>query len=201
MYVDIESNPGPTSSRMVGMHKEQNAYLGYEFSASLTATKPMNWLHHNSQHTSPLLPFVRRTQGFCYYWNRPCILIPPGKNRQRKVRGCRAGKMVQEKRRRSNNFRALVSPQGCRLKSSRFTCTTKTPVGPNLRNLIEITPNPIKRYTLRARCVNFCLLNARSINNKTTIIKDFVVENNIDLLGVTETWLQSDADNELIIRD
>ena len=77
----------------------------------------------------------------------------------------------------------------------------KTPVGPNLRNLIEITPNPIKRYTLRARCVNFCLLNARSINNKTTIIKDFVVENNIDLLGVTETWLQSDADNELIIRD
>lgn len=71
IYMDIESNPGPTSSRMVGMHKEQNTYLGYEFSASLTATKPMNWLHHNSQHTSPLLPFVRRTQSFCYYWNRP----------------------------------------------------------------------------------------------------------------------------------
>lgn len=77
----------------------------------------------------------------------------------------------------------------------------KTPVGPNLRNFIELTPNPVKSYTPRARFVNFCLLNARSINDKTTIIKDFVVENNIDLLGVTETWLQSDADNELIIRD
>ena len=201
IFVDVESNPGPTSPRMVGIHKEQNAYLGYEFSAFSTATKSMNWLNHNSQHTSPLVPFVRRTQSFCYNWNLPCILLPLGKNCQRKFRGCRAGKIVQEKRRRLNYIRTLVSPQGCRLNSSRFTCTMKTPVGSNLRNLIELTPKPIKSYTPRARFVNFCLLNARSINNKTTIIKDFVVENNIDLLGLTETWLQSDADNELIIRD
>lgn len=54
--MDVESNPGPTSPRMVGIHEEQNAYLGYEFSAFSTATKSMNWLNHNSQHTSPLVP-------------------------------------------------------------------------------------------------------------------------------------------------
>ena len=57
IFVDVESNPGPTSPRMVGIHKEQNAYLGYEFSAFSTATKSMNWLNHNLQHTSPLVPF------------------------------------------------------------------------------------------------------------------------------------------------
>jgi len=33
------------------------------------------------------------------------------------------------------------------------------------------------------------------------MIEDFVVANNIDFLGVMETWLQSETDNELIICD
>ena len=58
-----------------------------------------------------------------------------------------------------------------------------------------------KGNTSATRPVNFCLLNARSVNNKTLIIKDFVAEHCIDLLAVTETWLQSENDNEFIIRD
>ena len=49
--------------------------------------------------------------------------------------------------------------------------------------------------------VNFSLLNVRSVNNKTLIIKDFVAEHCIDLLAFTETWLRSDSDNEVTIRD
>ena len=36
-----------------------------------------------------------------------------------------------------------------------------------------------------------CLLNARSVCNKSLIINDFVVESNIDILCLTETWLKS----------
>ena len=51
------------------------------------------------------------------------------------------------------------------------------------------------------RPVYFCLLNARSVNNKTLLIKDFVAKHCIDLLAVTEKWLQSEIDNDFIIRD
>ena len=40
--------------------------------------------------------------------------------------------------------------------------------------------------------VAFSLLNARSDKNKRLLIKDWVVDNNIDLLALTETWLQPD---------
>ena len=38
--------------------------------------------------------------------------------------------------------------------------------------------------------MDLCLINARSVRNKTSIIKDFVVENNVDVLVLTETWLR-----------
>ena len=43
---------------------------------------------------------------------------------------------------------------------------------------------------LRAqRSVAFSLLNARSVENKRLLIKDWVVDNNIDILALTETRL------------
>ena len=45
----------------------------------------------------------------------------------------------------------------------------------------------------RTLMVHVCLLNARSINNKSLIIKDVVVDNNIDILALTETWLRADS--------
>ena len=40
--------------------------------------------------------------------------------------------------------------------------------------------------------IKFCLLNTRSINKKELILKDFTVENDIDIFAVTETWLRDD---------
>ena len=43
------------------------------------------------------------------------------------------------------------------------------------------------------RNTTFCLLNIRSVKNKTTALTDFILENNFDIIALTETWL-SDAD-------
>ena len=40
--------------------------------------------------------------------------------------------------------------------------------------------------------IKLCLLNTRSTNKKELILKDFAVENDIDIFAVTETWLRDD---------
>ena len=56
----------------------------------------------------------------------------------------------------------------------------------NIPCLNRVSQVPNSRF-----CKNFtsCLLNARSVCNKTLVIKDFVVDHAVDLLGITETWL------------
>ena len=49
--------------------------------------------------------------------------------------------------------------------------------------------------------MNFCLLNARSINNKWFQIKDYVVDIDTDILAVTETWQKADECCDYITRD
>ncbi|CAB4037961.1 Hypothetical predicted protein, partial [Paramuricea clavata] len=48
--------------------------------------------------------------------------------------------------------------------------------------------------------INFCLLNTRSINRKELFINDYVSENDIDILAMTETWLRED-DNEFSVAE
>ena len=59
------------------------------------------------------------------------------------------------------------------------------------------TSNPeyVKCTNKKRNCfvpIKFCLLNTRSINKKELILKDFTVENDIDIFAVTETWLRDD---------
>ena len=72
------------------------------------------------------------------------------------------------------------------------------------RNLNNLTSVPIVKDTLRSmhksKCLNFSSLNARSVRNKTLTIKDFVVEQDIDVMAITETWLRETGD-ELIIAE
>ena len=49
--------------------------------------------------------------------------------------------------------------------------------------------------------LTFCVFNAKSINNKTGLIKDHVLDNKIDMLALTETWLRSADDNNFVTRD
>ena len=52
-----------------------------------------------------------------------------------------------------------------------------------------------------AKLLNLCLLNARSINNKSLQIKDNLVDKSIDILALAETWLRANECSDFIIRD
>ena len=60
--------------------------------------------------------------------------------------------------------------------------------GANFNNLITIQPAGAIQV-VRSDLFRFASLNTRSIRKKAMFLKDFVVENQIDLLAITETWL------------
>ena len=68
--------------------------------------------------------------------------------------------------------------------------------GTNNFNSILCSLNQVSQVSDSQFYSNFTsrLLNARLVCNKTLVIKDFVVENAIDLLGITETWLHLKGD-------
>ena len=194
IHMDVESNPGPTPSLTEGIHREHDVNPGYR-SSMFSTLKMTNHVYYNSTLASPSVQFVLSP-----LWNCSRNLHFQGNVRQRRFRGSRAGRKVQEKRMRySYNIQTLVSHPSSRSKSA---YSRKNSNCSNHSNLTIIPRKSLEKgNTSATRPVNFCLLNARSVNNKTLIIKDFVAEHCIDLLAVTETWLQSETDNEFIIRD
>ena len=46
----------------------------------------------------------------------------------------------------------------------------------------------------------FAVLNTRSVRKKTLPVKDLVVDQDVDIFAITESWLSSESD-EFIIRD
>ena len=60
--------------------------------------------------------------------------------------------------------------------------------GVNFNNLISIQPAGAIQ-AVRSDLFRFALLNTPSIRKEATFLKDYVVENQIDLLAITETWL------------
>ena len=42
----------------------------------------------------------------------------------------------------------------------------------------------------RTGLLNAALLNVRSVNNKATLISEYIMNNNLDILLLTETWLR-----------
>ena len=55
-------------------------------------------------------------------------------------------------------------------------------------------------YVINCRCVQFCVLNVRSIKNKAMAVKDLVVDQDIDILALTETWLRPGNIDDVEIR-
>lgn len=44
-------------------------------------------------------------------------------------------------------------------------------------------------------------MNARSVKNKSFVLKDFVVNDKIDILVITETWLQDEVSNQITVNN
>ena len=47
--------------------------------------------------------------------------------------------------------------------------------------------------------IKFCMLNTRSVRNKTTEFVDFVLENNFDIVALCESWIK--PDDNIVIDD
>ena len=90
------------------------------------------------------------------------------------------------------------------LEPERETFTTGNFNGVNYNNLINIPLTESLRNQYDAHvspkkltCLRFACVNARSLRNKTADVVDHVVNSNIDMCVVTETWLK-DADSVTI---
>ena len=83
--------------------------------------------------------------------------------------------------------------------TSKSSTEAHTPNCRNPNNLITIQRLPLKASN--ARHMSMCLLNARSINNKALFIKDYVVDHQIDILGITETWTKSDGESNRVVSE
>ena len=74
--------------------------------------------------------------------------------------------------------------------------------GVNKNNLISIPCAPQQlNHQQRQQPLIFVLLNVRSIRKKTLLLRDYIVEHDIDLLAITETWLTDDSSDEFYCRD
>ncbi|CAB4014966.1 Hypothetical predicted protein, partial [Paramuricea clavata] len=51
------------------------------------------------------------------------------------------------------------------------------------------------------KLLQLAVLNARSIKNKTLQIKDYIVDNDIDIMALTATWLKGHENCEFATRD
>ena len=71
--------------------------------------------------------------------------------------------------------------------------------GVNLNNLISVTTTD-SSPKIDCRCVQFCVVNVRSIKNKAMEVKDLVVDQDIDILALTETWLRPGNIDDVEIR-
>ena len=61
----------------------------------------------------------------------------------------------------------------------------------NYSNLIRIGTRNCTPASYSPKAA-FALWNARSINNKITTLCDFIITNRVDIMVITETWLNGD---------
>lgn len=74
----------------------------------------------------------------------------------------------------------------------------QVPVDPSTvsTNNVSTVPNiayNIHAITQTSESLHFGFFNAKSINNKALLLKDFFVDQKLDLMALTETWTKSDS--------
>lgn len=109
-------------------------------------------------------------------------LVSHGITRSRPTRrGCRAGRKLSTSVEQSRIPVLLNTVRGAR-KDQRLT-----------RNLCNLLPvKPLVSQTYQTPKVRFALCNARSIKNKTSFLCDFIISRQLDIMVLTETWLNGD---------
>ena len=65
-------------------------------------------------------------------------------------------------------------------------------------NVSQLINLPVIKHRERDIPLTICCLNARSVKNKALSVADFVISRDIDVLALSETWLGTDTDNQVI---
>ena len=86
----------------------------------------------------------------------------------------------------TTNFR---SKQSFELKRVNFHNLINIQIKSDETNEVKRNNNPVIHHS------DFLLFNSRSIVIKALELKDFAVDNNVDFMAITETWLKSDVNN------
>ena len=80
-------------------------------------------------------------------------------------------------------------------------CCYARPMGVNRNNLIYVDRIDSRSADRTSKGADFCLLNARSICNKSRIIQNFIADYDFDILAITETWLRGNEYDDYFIHD
>ena len=103
-----------------------------------------------------------------------------------RVRGSRGGN-----RKRIRTISTLQSQYGT-LQGKGDNLNNRNISGINFNNLVSIHTS-FSEKSSSTKHLSTALINARSIKNKSTAIKEYILDNNIDVTAITETWLGSDG--------
>ena len=127
-------------------------------------------------------------------------------------RGCRGGARKQRPIHVIVSTRPTVSlsDTNC-VNYNNITCVSVTPsplmdrseLGIDVDVVVSPVPPAINKSASSrvAVPVKLGIVNARSICNKTDVFMDYVTEINMDLIAITETWLNIDEKDNKIIKD
>ncbi|KAK6168755.1 hypothetical protein SNE40_019939 [Patella caerulea] len=85
-----------------------------------------------------------------------------------------------------------------RLKSNNYIPASSKHRKSNPSNLVKIKTVDGDNVTGEDIKSSFCLLNCRSVRNKTLEIHTFICDNNLDVLALTATWLSDNSDSAAI---
>ena len=98
---------------------------------------------------------------------------------KKRRRGIRAGKQCREKTRSRDQ----------RLNECRYA---------NVENLMHFDATSLDHRHVKTNCnlLRFLTANVRSIKNKDHVLRDYLLERNIDFCCITETWIQNNIEGE-----
>ena len=169
IFVDVSRNPGPVSSVSNLLLQDAASASNLHFRSTITI------------YTRSELYKLRRVSDT----SLPASILSELKSSGiLRYRGCRAGR---------RKIPTIISSDENRIAP---TSLASLRTGVVRSNLISIPLQAPLEFVQRRQLCNFALVNARSIRNKTLMLNDFIVEHDVDIFAITETWLRdSDFDD------
>ena len=74
--------------------------------------------------------------------------------------------------------------------------TNRVPINKHIRPANHDNLTQLHRFDKSTSCLNVCLWNCQSVRNKSTYICDYILEHNLDIMIITESWIK---ENELVV--